>query len=104
MINIEVTWEKWKYVSLAGDVVCSGGRRRARAKLGGVSASCVFRTLPRPVFWQLLPATVIEGRAYRRPSINTDKGSEKKKFFDQAGSEWSRQASLSQKAKVLENP
>ena len=30
-----------------------------------VSAAGVFRTLPRTVFWQLLPAPVIEGRVYR---------------------------------------
>ena len=68
------------------------------------SAAGVFRTLPRHMFWQLLPAPVIEGRVYRRPSISTDERFEKKQFFDATESDWSRQALLSPKAKkVKEN-
>ena len=57
-----------KCVSSVVDVICSWGRGWARAKLGGMC----FCTLPRPMFWYSLPATVIVGRLYRGPAISTD--------------------------------
>ena len=46
-----------KYASSVVDVICSWGRRRARAKLGGMfSAACVFRALPRRMFSAFAPS------------------------------------------------
>ena len=55
----------------------------------GRNQACVFKKLPRPMFWYLLPALVIEGRVYRRPS------------FDEKEGEWSREAPMSLKAKSI---
>ena len=83
--SVEVKGKTMRKICSAVDVICLLGRRRARTELGGMRfPQLVFSDLrPGGMFWHLLPAPVLGGRAYGLPPLSAEEWMGKKLLFDE---------------------